>query len=267
MRSAFFLDGVAGSLFCIGTLHAHDQELRRKILIVPPFAEEMNKSRHVLAALSEGLAAGGHDVLMLDLFGTGDSEGDFSEATLDIWRADLDAAIRCLDPRGNLELVGLRAGALLAADAVNRHEVKSLTLLHPLADGRQQLTQLLRLRLAGGLMGEGKKESAAQLRQRLEQGECIEVAGYGLSGRLAQDLESLALKKIPPTGVAQVNWIELASAADRPLMPASQSVIDAWRETGSAISSSVVVCDQFWATQEIARCPGVVRETMKYFAG
>ena len=55
MRSAFFLDGVAGSLFCIGTLHAHDQELRRKILIVPPFAEEMNKSRHVLAALSEGL--------------------------------------------------------------------------------------------------------------------------------------------------------------------------------------------------------------------
>ena len=144
--------------------------------------------------------------------------------------------------------------------------MKSLTLLHPLAEGRQQLTQMLRLRLAGGLMGEGKKETVAELRQRLEKGECIEIAGYGLSGQLARDLESLALKKTPPMGVAHVNWIELATAADRPLMPASQGVIDAWRETDAAISTAVVVCDQFWATQEIVRCPGVVHETMKYFA-
>jgi len=58
MRSAFFLEGVAGSLFCIGALHGQGQELRRKILIVPTFAEEMNKSRQILAALPECLKGG-----------------------------------------------------------------------------------------------------------------------------------------------------------------------------------------------------------------
>lgn len=266
MRTAFFLEGIAGSLFCTGTLHAQGRERRRKVLIVPPFAEEMNKSRHVLAALSDALGELGHDVLMTDFFGTGDSQGDFSEATLDIWRSDLDVTIKRLGPQENLALIGLRAGALLAADAVQRHQVKSLTLLHPMVDGRQQLTQMLRLRLAGGLMGGGEKETASQLRQRLGQGECLEIAGYRLSGQLAGALETLALKSIPPLGVDQVNWIELAAEPDRPLMPASQGVIDAWSAADSEITHSVIVCDQFWATQEIVRCPGIVDETMKHFA-
>jgi len=266
MRSAFFLEGLAGSLFCTGTLHTQGREQRRKVLIVPPFAEEMNKSRHVLAALSDALGKLGHDVLMTDFFGTGDSQGDFSEATLDIWRSDLDVTIERLAPQENLALIGLRAGALLAADAVQRHQVKSLTLLHPMVDGRQQLTQMLRLRLAGGLMGGGEKETAAQLRQRLGQGECLEIAGYRLSGQLAGDLETLALKNIAPLGVEQVNWIELAAGPDRPLMPASQGVIDAWGAADSEINHTVIVCDQFWATQEIVRCPGIVDAAMKHFA-
>lgn len=266
MPLAFFLDGVAGSLFCTGSLHGPGQEPRRKILIVPPFAEEMNKSRHILAGLAAAIGTSGHDVLMPDLFGTGDSAGDFSEATLDTWRADLDAVIERLDPDGTLELIGLRTGALLAADAAGRHRVKSMTLLHPMVDGKQQLTQMLRLRLAGGLMGAGKKETATQLRQRLAEGECLEIAGYGLSGQLAADLETLTLSKMPPVNVEQVHWIEVIPQPERSLMPVSQRVIDAWRENGVAVDSAVTVCGQFWATQEIAPCRGIVEETMKHFA-
>lgn len=265
MPQAFFLDGVAGKLFCTGMLHEQGKQPRRKVLILPPFAEEMNKSRHILAALAAAIGDAGHDVLMPDLFGTGDSAGDFSEATLDTWRADLEVAIERLEPRDSLELIGLRAGALLAADIAGRHKVRSMTLLQPLVDGKQQLTQMLRLRLAGGLMGGGEKETAAQLRQRLAAGECLEIAGYGLSGRLATDLEQLGLEKSPPVGVEQVHWIEVIPQPDRSLLPVSQRVIDGWREKDVAIDSAVIVCDQFWATQEIAPCRAIVDETMKHF--
>lgn len=266
MRVAFFLDGAAGRVFCTGALQERQDNQQRRVLIIPPFAEEMNKSRHVLAALSRALEQAGNDVLMPDPYGTGDSEGDFGDATLDIWRADIDAAIQHLGGKGALDLVGLRFGALLAADAASRHAVRSLTLLHPQTAGRQQLTQMLRLRLAGGLMG-GGVETAAQLKQRLAAGETLEIAGYRLTGQLADDLESLSLAQMCPADVQQVNWIELAPQPDRPLMPASHSVIDAWKAAGVSIDSAIVVCDQFWATQEIAQCPALVAEAMQCFAG
>ena len=172
--------------FCTGFLHEQREQQRRKFLLIAPFAEELNKSRHVLAALCLALGERGHDVLMPDLYGTGDSAGDFGDATLEIWRRDLDNSIAHLEPGDRLELIGMRTGALLAADAVQRHAVRSLTLLHPVATGRQQLNQMLRLRLAGGLTGEGEKETASQLRHRLAQDEGLEVAGYRLSGRLGR---------------------------------------------------------------------------------
>jgi exosortase A-associated hydrolase 2 len=269
MREAFFLDGQAGRIFCTGVRHPSDpQEGRRPAaLICPPFAEEMNKARHVAAALSRVLAQAGYDVLLPDLFGTGDSEGDFGDATLDLWRADIDAAIAHLNSPSSLHLIGLRAGGLLAADAAMRHQARSLVLLHPQTDGRQQLTQFLRLRVAGSLMGDGKKESVSELRQTLADGGSLEIAGYRLSSQLAADLDSLRLIDMPPTSTGSVYWIDLAPQAGRPLMPASQRVIDAWAERGVVTRSKSVVCDQFWATQEIAYCAEIVNETLVCLTG
>ena len=264
MRSAFFLEGSAGSVFCTGFLHPRETGQRRRFLIIQPFAEEMNKSRHVLAALSVALGEAGHDVLMPDLFGTGDSAGDFSAANLDIWRADLDAAVEYLGAGDDLEIIGLRAGGLLAGDLATRHKLKTLTLLHSLHNGRQQLTQMLRLRLAGGLASGGGQETMAQLKQRLRAGECLEIGGYGLSGQLADELETLSLKQQRPSHASCVNWVEVAREAERPLMPASQEVIDGWRKSGVSVNSSVAACDQFWATQEIAQCPELVQEAVNH---
>ena len=264
MRSAFFLEGSAGSLFCTAVLHPRESAQRRKFLIIQPFAEEMNKSRHVLAALSVVLGEAGHDVLMPDLFGTGDSAGELNAATMDIWRADLDAAIERLGVGGDLELIGLRAGGLLAADTATRHDTRTLTLLHPLHHGRQQLTQMLRLRLAGGLTSGGKQETMAHLKQRLAEGECLEIGGYGLSGRLADDLEKLSLGQQTPPYETCVNWVEVAKQAERPLMPASLEIIHGWRDSGISVNSSVAAGDQFWATQEIVGCPELIREAARH---
>lgn len=255
-RVAFFLDGGAGRIFCTGYLHGQPSGRRQRILIVPPFAEELNKSRHVLAAIARKAAEAGCDVLLPDLYGTGDSEGDFGDASIDTWRVDLDAAIARFPGDGPLHLVALRAGALLAMDLATRHPLCRLTLLHPQTDGKQLLVQFLRLRLAANLVS-GDKETTAQLRQRLRDGESLEVAGYRLRDTLAGGLETLNLSAAPPRGVG-VDWVELAPDGNRPVMPGSQRVIDAWQAAGTSVQARVIACDLFWATQEIAACPQLV---------
>jgi len=253
MPVAFFTEGSAGSLFCIGALRPAGIPTRR-VLLVPPFAEEMNKSRHLLSAILRGLAGAGHQVILPDLFGTGDSTGDFGEATIATWCSDLDHAIAQMDSTLPLDVVGLRFGALLAADLVERHPVRSLTLLQPVSEGRQQLTQMLRLRLAAGLMGSGERETAASLRQRLADGEDLEIAGYRLSGKLATGMEALSLGQMTLPDLDRIQWLEAAPQPNRPLMPVSRRLVDAWVGRGIPVDAEVLVCDAFWATQEIADC-------------
>lgn len=265
MQQAFFLEGYRGQIFCTAYLHRPAAD-RRAFLIIPPFGEEMNKSRHVLAALTRALGEAGHDVLFADFYGTGDSQGDFGDASIAIWRGDLDCAIDHLrngyDDDRAIEVVGLRFGALMAAELSQRHSIASLALVHPIADGRQQLNQLLRLRIAAGLLGDGAKETTAGLREQFANGDPLEIAGYTVSAEMANGLAPLALGDMCPDKAARVNWIELVAQADRPLMPVSQRLIDAWREEGRLVNTATVVCDPFWATQEIARCPAVVESVL-----
>ena len=204
--------------------------------------------------------------MLPDFYGTGDSAGDFGDASIDIWRADIAAAIDFLGGSEHLHLIGLRTGGLLAADAAGAHDIESLTLIHPIADGKQQLNQLFRLRLAGGLTGQKKSETVADLRHVLDQGESLEIAGYRISPAMADGLQSLALARMELRGVSRINWIELVKKQERPLMPVSQRVIDAWHEAGRAVVTDTVVCDTFWATQEIAQCPAVVEAVCRHVA-
>ena len=74
----FFLDRASGSLFAIH--HRAGAAPCGTVLFIPPFAEEMNRARRMVALQARDLAAAGWDVLQLDLFGTGDSQGDFGDA-------------------------------------------------------------------------------------------------------------------------------------------------------------------------------------------
>ena len=111
---AFFLASPAragGQRFCLLTTPA---EPRATVVYVHPFAEEMNKSRRMVALQARAFAAAGIAVLQIDLFGCGDSCGDFASARWDQWLRDLTVAADWLAERGNgpMQLWGLRLGAL-----------------------------------------------------------------------------------------------------------------------------------------------------------
>lgn len=94
------------------------REPRGAVLCVQPLGAEHAAARRALAWQAWRLAGHGWAVLMVDLFGTGDSPGEPAQATLEGWRRDLLRAALLARQRhtGHNVLWGVRGGALLGAD-------------------------------------------------------------------------------------------------------------------------------------------------------
>jgi dienelactone hydrolase len=91
------------------------------IVICNPIGDDLVRAHRPLRHLAERLAAAGFPVLRFDYRGTGDSAGDEREpGRVRGWLEDIAVAADELRARGGVErvsLVGLRAGAVLAANA------------------------------------------------------------------------------------------------------------------------------------------------------
>ena len=261
---AFFLPLRRGRRFCIQYVPDGALERRGAILYAHPFAEEMNKSRRMAALQARAFAEAGWTVLQIDLFGCGDSEGDFEEASWEQWLADIvDAGAWLRGQTGRMPwLWGLRLGCLLARQAVESiPATPGLVFWQPSMSGKQSLQQFLRLKVTNQILGEAASDriGVQELRQRLAQGEMVEVAGYMLSPGLALGLEAAELT--PPDTPLRVAWLEVA-ASTAELSPAARPRIEAWRAAGHRIDTAVIAGEPFWQTQEIAECGALVEATV-----
>lgn len=264
---AFFLPAATGQRFCL--YHAaSNSPPKGAVLYLHPFAEEMNKARRMAALQARMLAEHGYDVLQIDLFGCGDSSGDFGDATWQGWQQDVIDAHRWLRDRSQapLWLWGLRTGCLLAAQAATRlDEPANLLFWQPIASGKQFLQQFLRLKVAGGMMsGEGKGVMES-LKGQLAAGQPIEIAGYALSAEMARGLEAAEL--LPPPGLGRVVWLELSTRADATLSPASLKRLEQWQAAGFSARGAVLPGPTFWQTTEIEEAPALLTATLAALEG
>ena len=265
-----FIRGESGNLFTLYFPPNRSRNKRRGLLFFPPFAEELNKSRHMVTMQARRCAEVGYSVLLLDLFGTGDSEGDFGQATWSQWRQDMFAGVHWLLNHGvhHVDYWGLRSGALLALDVAREPDSIScldrVLLWAPVLRGSVFVTQFLRLRMAADLASDKgvKSVDTKQLKAALQRKEMIEVAGYDLSPELILPMESLELQGLQPCPGVRVDWFELA-AEGRPLSPASLRLVEAWRAANIQVSIQQVVGEAFWSTPEITRVPDLLDATMQ----
>jgi exosortase A-associated hydrolase 2 len=260
----FFLKTEPGQRFCL--FHPPAGACRGAVLYVPPFGEEMNKARRMAALQARALAAEGFGVLLLDLYGCGDSSGDFSEARWDIWKRDLALGHQWLRQRLGcpVSLWGLRLGALLALDYARGAEPSpaSLLLWQPVQNGTTFLTQFLRLRIANDMLGEDKEKGGGTkaLRDTLRGGIALEIAGYELAPALADAIEALDAAALLATA-CPVHWFEAVPADGRPLSPGAAKVVAAWQAGGVDLHTHLVTCPPFWATQEVTECAALLAAT------
>lgn len=257
---ALFTDGPAGRLFVVH--HPPAEAGAQCVVIVPPFAEEMNKCRRQVALTARALRERGVATLIGDLSGTGDSDGAFGEATVERWCDDLDAIVAVARERGyrDITLLSLRAGALLTAAWLARGSLdpRGIVLWQPVVQGKLYVNQFLRLRTAAGMMAGGKGESVTALRERLAGGEAVEVAGYRLSPALIAGLDALNLASLVTR--APVHWITIGSGQSE-LGPANRRAADALVAAGTTLTCHGAVGEPFWSTVEIATAPEAIERT------
>lgn len=262
--NASFIAATRGKLFCVDHLPPAGQATRGCVLLLSPFAEELNKSRRMIALAAGRLAAAGWWVRVADLFGCGDSPGEFVAATWDGWVDDLAklAADAQRSSGGALWLWGVRSGALLVAPLFERLPQAHVLLWQPTLSGRQMLTQFLRLKVAAGMLGETKGAGVNQLRDALLQGgPSLEVAGYELSSVLARAVDRAAWG-LPSSFGGRLAWLEVAQDESAALSPAAQMQIDKLRAAGITVDAAAVTGPAFWQTSEISECPALIEQTV-----
>lgn len=258
----FYLPVGSREIFCLH--HAPAQAAVGALVYVPPFAEEMNKSRRVAALQSRALAARGWHVLQIDLCGTGDSGGDFSDVSWERWLEDVGTARRWLFSRSGFEpwLWGLRLGGLLASISLSQRPEPGvgLVLWQPVVSGRQHLQQFLRLKAGSAWLGQepGADQRSADPLDRFRAGEEMEVAGYLLTPSLALPMATADLQL--NQHLLRVVWLEVSPRPDAALATSSQRLLSAM-PPGAEIRASVVAGPSFWRAQEIEVAPELVQAT------
>ena len=261
----FFLKVGQGQRFCL--FHPPAGDCRGAVLYVHPFAEELNRSRRMAALQSRALAALGYGVLQIDLYGCGDSSGDFGDARWDLWKQDLAAGAAWLSQRLDrpVALWGLRLGALLALDYAHTapDPVAAMILWQPVLNGSSYLTQFLRLRVANTMLGEAAQQSGTgAMRAMLQAGETIEIAGYDLAPELALAIDGLdAPEAMAPRPGCPVHWFEALGPSSQSLPAGAVRVSNDWRGRGVSLQMQALQCPPFWTTAEITECPAWIDAT------
>jgi alpha/beta superfamily hydrolase len=122
------------------------------VLICSASAHEYERCHRATRQLAVQFARAGYFAMRFDYFGTGDSMGDYEEASFAQWRRDVAiAAAECRrrSDRARLCLAGVRLGATLAAQAAaDLENVTQLVLYAPVIDGPSLLSQWRREQVA-----------------------------------------------------------------------------------------------------------------------
>ncbi|MEN9537882.1 MAG: hypothetical protein RLZZ126_117 [Pseudomonadota bacterium] len=221
------------------------------MLLAPPLAEELNRSRRQLSLMSHAFAQAGIQVLMLDLKGTGDSPGDFSDATWKDWIDDLEHGWEWLRERTGLSPViwGVRGGCWLGMELARRIAAPARMLFwQPQKLGSVYLNQWLRQKTAGDMLQGLPKAEPDQLRSQWAAGGVVEIGGYALTANIAQPLHAADLGAAAPRTEIQV--LECASGELDVPSPGSVALQQEWKREECKVRWQRVRGEAYWQLQE-----------------
>jgi exosortase A-associated hydrolase 2 len=253
-----FLSLTSGRLFSLKISLAGVNK-KKALIFIPPFAEEMNKSRKMMKSILEVTAECG-DGFLFDLFGTGDSEGDFASASWGKWKQNLDDYVDFVMSRGNytsIEFICLRTGSLLLNDWLNdihqSNTEKAIDGIHywnPVVKAQQFVTQFLRLKLAAEMMrSDGDKRTTKDLMAELQQNGQLEVAGYMLNKVLIDEMLTANISLPEHYDKTALFYYDVSGRGT--LTPAITNAASSVRKAED-YNIHAIKGLQFWSTQEIS---------------
>lgn len=211
-----------GGFDLFGVMHAAQAPARDVgFVFCAPFAEEKLWTHLVYVNFARELARRGHPVLRFDYRGTGDSAGDFEDATPQACVADTLCAIGALreraGPLAGVGLLGLRFGATVAAMAAERcDDVRRLVLWSPVLRGGAYVQELLRVNLAMQIAQfKEVRRDREELVRAMREGQTTNVDGYEITLETYEQLGTIDLLAGP--GAAAAARCLVVQIAPRPL--------------------------------------------------
>lgn len=268
--NAGFIEGSRGRIFVL-LRHPAGMSSGPAVLVVPPLAEEMNKCRRMFTEVARNLAARGVATVLPDLYGTGDSEGEFSAADVHVW---LDDVVRTAawSQRQGWQVRGLlctRIGCVLGARyaRVADAAVQCSVFWQPMTDGERFLNQFLRLRVAASMMDADRRESVAGLRDMLKTGHSIEVSGYEVSSQLAAQLDAMDLATDAGPHLGQVHWMEMVRDPAAPLPAPALRCVERFSAAGAPVTVHRTTGEPYWSSTEIVVDKPTMAATVETLAG
>jgi pimeloyl-ACP methyl ester carboxylesterase len=199
-------------LFAIHEPAVEGKHRTRAVVLAQPWSIEYVNAHRAMRHLASRLALSGFHTLRFDYYGTGDSAGQDSEADFAGCEADLESAMEALaDIAGTpkLTLLGLRAGANIAANTAARHGpgIEALVLWDPILSG-----DLPGLPPVGSL----PERSAIFVTDAAQSLESVRATGFGTETRPAT-LEFVA---------SHCPWVESATITGALPVPAIQRMVE-----------------------------------------
>ena len=249
IETPYFIDDGSRRLFAV--LHAPAAPASGEAFVFcHPLAEEKLWTHRSLVTFARDLAAGGHAVLRVDMTGSGDSDGDFSDVSVTSSTEDICVAIDDVRRRTGVDrvsLLGLRFGATIASLVAERSAVHRLVLWAPIVDGDRHLQELLRINVATQTaVYKEVRQDRGELIEIMRKGGTVNVDGYEMSNAMSAEMAAIRLGAGAkthggPCFVAQIDR--------QPGRPAAEM-----QALASTYGGGTVVCVQeepFW--KEIAR--------------
>lgn len=197
-EKAFFFDNRSGEqLFAYQ--HLLDSEAPLGVVFCHPFGEEKNRSYRSLVNFGRYLAKQNIPSMRFDMKGCGDSDGEFSDITIDSQVDDTLDSISLFVEATKVEkviLVGLRLGATIAALAAEKDSrVNGLVMLSPIIKGANYWRDILRMKQFASIWLGKAAPKSAELMKQLEDDGHIEIEGQLLGHEFIQQLQSINLLK------------------------------------------------------------------------
>ena len=185
------------------------------VIIVHPFAEEKVLSHRAMVNISDRFEENGIASFRFDFMGHGDSEGDFEDSSVKTRVTNLKDAVYIFSNElgiSRIVLLGVRFGAAIAMIAVEQiNDIENIVLISPVIDSEKYIKQVLRTNLTYQMATYKKiKLNRAQLVEKLEKDESVNIDGYLLSGAFYKQMCEINLLNISYRNLKKVLIIDFS---------------------------------------------------------
>lgn len=223
---------------------------RSLVVMAGAFGAERERSHAVSVRLARALSEAGHSVVRFDYRGMGESTGEFTAMTLSEWQRDLVTVLdhgQRVHPGLPVVLLGMRMGALLAANCFVEGLGDALLMWNAPDSGQKMLWEVLRRNLAAELVhAGGARRTREDYVAMLEAGQAVNVDGYFWTRSLWADLPQHALR-LPKSDETRP-WLMLGSKPPPRALPAdvAQERLTSAAVPGKRPHERIVIAERYW---------------------